>query len=180
MTHKSHSAIPFERVRGLTHIPPKSIFSRFKGKRAVRTNIAFDKSAFLRDNRKVLISCTRWRRNSSRTFRHLSIYLPVLFSRFFPLLPRFSCFLPAFLPLFSCVLRFEIPLGEAQSLTGLIFRSRTRATCYFPSHSLFLSVYPFLVVCTLVRASSAPHDQPRILLAFDISSRIFLGSYQVL
>lgn len=176
MTHKSHSAIPFQRVRGLTHSPPKSIFSRFKGKRAVRTNIAFDKSAFSRDNRKVFISCTRWRRNSSRTFRHLSIYLPVLFHAFF----RFSRVSPAFLPLFSCILRFEIPLGEAQSLTGLIFRSHTRATCYFPSHSLFLSVYPFLVVCTLVRASDAPYGQPRDLLAFDIPSRIFLGSYQVL
>ena len=61
-------------------------------------NIAFDKSAFSRDNGKVLISCTharkkeRKRRNSSRTFRHSSVY-----SFFF----LFSFFSTLFPPLFS-------------------------------------------------------------------------------
>lgn len=159
MTHKSHSAIPFERVRGLTHIPPKSIFSRFKGKRAVRTNIAFDKSAFLQDNRKVLISCTRWRRNSSRTFRHLSIYLPVLFSRFFPLLPRFFCLFPCFSPAFFLYSPVRNPTGRSTIANGshfpLSYESNMLFSVSFP-FSLRLSVSRCLHARPCIECSTRP------------------------
>lgn len=148
MTHKSHSAILFQRVRGLTHSPPKSIFSRFKGKRAVRTNIAFDKSACSRDNRKVLISCTRWRRNSSRTFRHLSIYLPLLFSRFFPLSSRFFLYSPV-----------RNPTGRSTIANGshfpLSYESNMLFSVSFP-FSLRLSVSRCLHARPCIECSTRP------------------------